>query len=197
MNDTNPHGHCSNVMLVLEHFTISPVARFGRTGMGSIYHWLSNRTRREVLGFVGTGMAVIIGAAWAVYTEFNKNGHAGEKSPPPQINQTVQNNPTITQSPQVVQSPTITNENNPTINVTTPSKPEPTTKIEMTFMVCQGEYAGQCPVKTDYFIHCDSRLEDFVAEKCVNLQRALLRMQAGHGGGCGYSVTKVTCTAGN
>src|SRR5215216_148532 len=47
--------------------------------MRSIYKWLANRSRREVLAFVGTTVSAILGALWTGYLHFREH----EKPKPP------------------------------------------------------------------------------------------------------------------
>lgn len=44
--------------------------------MESLWNWLSNDRNRQVLGFIGGGIAALIGAAWAVFVFVVDHGEA-------------------------------------------------------------------------------------------------------------------------
>jgi hypothetical protein len=155
--------------------------------MHEFFSWLRPKSRRDVLGFVGAGIAAVTVAIWTVATH-DWTGKQNES-----LAQTTTTNPNITVSPTI--SPTInpTFENKPTITVA-PSK-EPATEVSVEYIVCTGH--GGCPwphSRYNVYLPCGSNIEAWAATQCAKLTR-ILETETRSGGACGYALFHITCSA--
>jgi hypothetical protein len=137
--------------------------------MKALFRWLSSKNRREILSFLGAGIAAIAVGTWTVMTYSQDKKEA----------------PSETISPTI--SPTI--ENKPVINVH-PAQP-PAGQIEVTYQVCFGEYQKRCPPNTT-FVYC-GKLASWATKECGKY--IAITLSGRPGDKCGYGVVQVKCVA--
>ncbi|MBR1205869.1 MULTISPECIES: hypothetical protein [unclassified Bradyrhizobium] len=168
--------------------------------MRTIHQWIFSRSRREVLGFLGTGVAAIVAALWAAYLHFSPTHAEDNKATPPtSVNQTVNNNPAVNvqANPNINVSPSQSNQNTVTNQNTViiPPKSEPELRMEAIYQVCVGDHNfGRCP-KGSILVECGTDVEAWSAAKCGKLQIQLNLQNTYQGGHCGLAVFTLKCTA--
>jgi hypothetical protein len=159
-----------------------------------LYNWLRLKSRREVLTFIGSGIAALAVAAWAVAThEAAKSEGTTSTStvttaaPSIAVSPTV--SPTISPTINTTVSPTI--ENKPTVVVTPPTEPQ--LQVQVDYNLCVGEYERSCPIHNAYG-YCGTNVSAWAAGKCGELLSSV-QVQSYGGNKCGYAIYHVTCTA--
>jgi hypothetical protein len=114
--------------------------------------WITSRDKREILTFVGTGVAALATAVWTVYTsEASKSDPSNKEVAQATVNPTI--------------SPTITN--NPVINIHPPALEAPEAKAEVTCQLCVGHDKKWCPSKTLFLLdHGPDTVANWVKAEC-------------------------------
>jgi hypothetical protein len=148
--------------------------------VNALYNWLKPKTRRDVLTFVGGGVAAVVIAAWAVVT------HEPAKKDV--------STPTMNASPSITVNPTIspTIQQNPIITVAPQTAPLPT--IEATYQLCHADddWRRLCP-KGSVFLNYNDSLAEWAKKKCREFQTSDRKTY--QGGAHGAEVVTIKCTA--